>query len=96
MNTGPQSAGADAGRGETPDTGGSEPAEPSERLQTCARPTCDTDCDPYRPNQKYCSDNCRKRAYEERRRRRMARHVARELLDPERIEAAIASFENDE
>jgi len=73
----------------------SGPSEASERLRTCARPTCDTRFAPYRDHHVHCSDNCRKRAWEQRRRREMAEQVARELLDPERIEAAIVSFEDD-
>lgn len=74
----------------------SEPEEPSERLKVCARDGCDTEFKPYRSNQKYCCDNCRKYAWEQRRRRRMAEHVVRELLTPERVEEAIASFEEDD
>lgn len=76
------------------DEGGSEPEEPSRRLSECDRAACEAEFESYRPNQKYCSENCRKRAWEERRRRKLARHVARELLDPERIEESIASFED--
>lgn len=96
MTSGPHAVDESGSAGEPRGSHAEATPEASERLKTCARASCETEFEPYRSNQKYCSENCRKRAWEERRRRRMAKHVARELLDPERIEAAIASFENEE
>lgn len=76
--------------GQTTQDGGSDATDPSRRI--CGRVSCEAELPDDRPNRIYCSDNCRKRAYEEREHRRQAEFVVQRLLTPERVAAALEEY----
>lgn len=81
-------------QGQTTTDSRSSSREPSRRF--CGRSGCDTELpEGARRDRKYCSPNCRKRAYEERETRKMAEAVVKKLLDPERVAEAIREYRED-
>lgn len=65
-------------------------AQPAPRI--CEGPECETEFEPANAQQKHCSPNCRKRAYEWREAQRVSEHVARQLLDPDAIRDAVLDY----
>lgn len=68
-------------------------ADGEQETRTCARRRCGTEFTPASPQHRFCSPNCRKRAHEERERRREARFVAQRLVTPERVAEALVAYD---